>query len=897
MSELMCAVVGDDEHAPAVRSFLGRWPAAVRMAAEKLASVPPDRRTAELLRLKTHGARGLLALAREVVAAEPPANRRLAQVMGAFDGFTVELAEELGCPGARAAVGELAARGILMRLDADEGYYAFPRLLRQFVRATLPLPDDERPDVVRRAGVWFELHGRPEGALRCAMDLGDSPWVAQLLREHGRELVERGRADRVERALAQVAAIDRDAAIHEVDAVLHEARGDHAQALELYGDAARLRGAPSPWLAHRMGFLHYFRGNLDEALAAFSSTEGAEDSAQGAVLLAWQATVWWAKGDAEQAWTLATTALTRATALGDPRALAASHTIIAMLHGHRGDRAASRAHYDLALDHAEAAADVLQIVRIHNNRSAMLLEESELDLALPEAEAAIELAQAGGLPFYLSAALTNRGEIRFHQGQYDAAVADLERADALDRVAGNASSSARIWLGHVYRHRGHPNAARGAYEKVLTVGRSTQDATLIVPALCGLAAVLADTEPERVQALIDEALSFDSGVNAVTALNAAAWVAAAQGRTKEATAFAERARVEAAARRDRLGEAEALHLLAVCDPARSADDPRLVRAAALLAEVGAPVWQARVRLEQARGLPPDVALDVVRQVARLAASLGARDLAEKAARIERELDRGATGPHVEVVTLGGFRVRRSGRAIGIADWPEDSVLLLKRLTAVPSQSWTRAALQRSMWPGSSADQADARLDRAVEQLRSSLDPDHAVGLDQFVVMRGDSISLRGVEVDVRLFLAEVSAGLAGDHHLLRKAEGRYSGDYLEEHPAEPWTAMLREEARGRYLEVARFLATAALAGGDCDAAARYSRRVLERDPYDESAHLVLVTALSAAGRTQEARSCYADYASRLDELGLEAVSWAHVPEAAAQSRPEKVSQRSALPLR
>ena len=65
------------------------------------------------------------------------------------------------------------------------------------------------------------------------------------------------------------------------------------------------------------------------------------------------------------------------------------------------------------------------------------------------------------------------------------------------------------------------------------------------------------------------------------------------------------------------------------------------------------------------------------------------------------------------------------------------------------------------------------------------------------------------------------------------------------------------------------------------AAARYSRRILERDPYDEGAHLTLVAALASSGREQEARSCYATYATRLDELGLEAVPWASVNQTGA----------------
>lgn len=881
ISELMKRVVGDDEHAAAVQAFLGRWPAALRMAAEKLSQVAPDRRTAELVRLKKQGERGLLELAQEVIAAEPEANRRLAQVVAPYDGFSAELAEALGCTGAHRVVDELVSRGILVRVGRDAGidYYAFPRLLRQFLRATQPLPAEERPGLVRRAGAWFEQNGQAESALRCALDQRDSPWVARLLREHGRALVERGRGARVESALQLLAEDERDAAIWEVEGVLHESRGDHLRALEHYDEASRRRGGTSPWLAYRIGFLQYFRGNLIEALRAFTGAAVLRESADNAVLLAWQATVHWAMGDPDAAERVAAEAMELAVRLGDPRALAATHTIAAMLRGHRGDRGGSHEHYDLALAHAQAAGDVEQVVRIRNNRSAMLLEEAELARALPEADAAIELAAAGGLSFYLSAALTNRGEIRYHQGQYDEAVADLERARDLDQAAGNGSSATRIYLGRVYRHRGYANAARLAFDQVLAAGRSTQDATLVVPALCGLAQLLADSEPRRAQELVDEALRFDAGVNSVGVLTTAAWVGYAQDRRDEAASFAERARAEAVARRDRIGEAEALLLLTLCDIVLQQEDPRLARAAALLEEVGAPVWLARVRLEQARRLPAAEAVAVVAEVERLAATLGARDLADRAAALARRLDTSNRVPHVEVLTLGGFRVRRSGRALGLADWPDESaVALLERLTSRTPTAWTRTSLQRSLWPGVSAEQAQPLLDQAVEQLRRTLDPGHTFEREQFVLARGDAVVLQGVEVDVHAFLADARAGLAGDRDLLRRAEARYTGDYLEEHPGEPWTQMLREEARSRYVEVARALAAQAVRDGEFEAAARFSRRILERDPYDENAHLSLVAALASSGREQEARACYATYAARNDELGLEAVPWALVRE-------------------
>ncbi len=105
---------------------------------------------------------------------------------------------------------------------------------------------------------------------------------------------------------------------------------------------------------------------------------------------------------------------------------------------------------------------------------------------------------------------------------------------------------------------------------------------------------------------------------------------------------------------------------------------------------------------------------------------------------------------------------------------------------------------------------------------------------------------------------------------LEAAEGRYGGEFLEEDPYEDWAVGLREEAQAAYISVTRLLADASAGTGDADGATRYFLRILERDAYDEAAHLGLVGALLAAGRHGEARRRYGIYADRMEEMGVEA---------------------------
>jgi DNA-binding SARP family transcriptional activator len=403
-----------------------------------------------------------------------------------------------------------------------------------------------------------------------------------------------------------------------------------------------------------------------------------------------------------------------------------------------------------------------------------------------------------------------------------------------------------------------------------------------VPALCGLAQLLAETEWERARALADEALSYEPGLGYVGAMLASGWVALAGADRERAHRLAVEAVEIARRRRDRLGLSEALLLQAVSGDDQGAEDHLLVEAVGLLDQVGAPLWGAQVRLEQARRLGGTAGRDVAVAVEQTAEALGARPLAAKAAELRRAIDARAAETLVSVATLGGFRVRRGERIIRVADWRDDSArALLKRLSARSSLEAPRTALARSLWPELDADNAAARLDEAVEHLRASLDPDQTFAADYFLIADGESVALNGghVDVDIRRFLADAEAGLdpradvdqPAARDLLRRAESCYAGDYLEEHPGEQWADALREEARARYVEIARALASDATASGDYEAAARFCRRILERDPYDERAHLALAESLSAAGRHGEARRCYGIYVQRLQELGLEAI--------------------------
>jgi DNA-binding SARP family transcriptional activator len=333
----------------------------------------------------------------------------------------------------------------------------------------------------------------------------------------------------------------------------------------------------------------------------------------------------------------------------------------------------------------------------------------------------------------------------------------------------------------------------------------------------------------------------------------------------------------ARSRQDLPGLAEAMEL-----EASSIDDERRARslldqARRVWEEIGAPVGVARVDLALAGSGDGDPALaetaaDRLRQ-------LGAKGLARDAARVAVQV----TEPpacDVSIRTLGGFAVMVCDEPVPASAWQSKVAReIVGMLAANRGRTLHREVVIERLWPDEDPAKAGNRLSVALSTIRSVLDPGRAHGSDHYVVAARESVALNlsHVEIDVNAFFEEAQAGRAllrsGDREAglerLRSAEARYLGEFLEDHPYADWAIGLREEARVEFISIARLLAKVDSEAGDHDAAARWYMRILEQDPYDEPAHLGLVTAMATAGRHGSARRLYRMYVSRMAELEVE----------------------------
>jgi LuxR family transcriptional regulator, maltose regulon positive regulatory protein len=450
-------------------------------------------------------------------------------------------------------------------------------------------------------------------------------------------------------------------------------------------------------------------------------------------------------------------------------------------------------------------------------------------------------------------------------------------------------------LGLVYRERGDLALAKAAYEEAISFAELSGDLQGLVPALAGLARVLAGDEPDRAAELAARALGYGPGMAWVEAQLAAGWVALAAGERERASAAAAAAAAAAGTRRDRAGLAEALELRALAAPDPAGELPRLREAASIWAAIGNRLGEARNALAQARlagsaagdrgpsgfpGGPGGVRgarSPAVEQAERRLRALGVRVGAEVAAGLLRAVAAPPRDP-VRLQALGGFRVVRAGEPVPVQEWQSRKAReLLKVLVARRGRAVPREALMEALWPDEDPARLSNRLSVALSTVRTVLDPERRYASDRFVQADKHIVGLANVPVDVEEFLTAAAAGLdrftSGERaealSLLASAETAYTGDFLEDDPYEDWAVSLREEARVVYLAVARTLARSAAAAGEHDLAVRYHLRVLERDAYDEEAHLGLVATLAAAGRHGEARRRYRIYGEKMDELGVE----------------------------
>ncbi len=860
-------------------SLTGGWAAALQLLLDRLERLDPADHSRELGRLRHSRGHPWKAFARDLVAGEQPAARRVLTVASLAPRVDIRLLAGVAVPAATGDLETLHDRGLLVEAG-EPGHYRLSPVLAGAVAGHEGA--GHAGPLRRQVAGWLEDHARLEEALECHAD--GAPDVARsFLRRCGPALVRGGAAAR----LIEVLRRHGTGGDPDLDAVLAEALqavGDWDAAIDLFSRVQRSKGAEGlpAGVAWRYGLLIYLRGQSGAAAAILTAAhDPARLGADDAMVSAWLSTTLWSQGQADAADELARTALHQAGAIGDSCALAAAHVSLALAAASRGERERNEQEYRLALAAARDGGDRVQLARIHANLSSRALESGAYAQAIAEAERALETG--AGHRFFSAVALTNKAEAHLRLGQLDEARTAVADAAAIYEALGSLHASVpQVIYGELYQQRGDLVRARSSFERARALADEGDDAHTLVFALCGLARVLAEEDLAMARKTAADGLARASGLERAAALCAAAEVELRARDGAAAEEFAQQAEAQARATGDRAALAESLELQGAARV--PGHEGRLRSAIDLWDDVGNPVGAARARL----GLAiltgdPQTADATRRELAAMgvAPALGVPGLLES--------NRGG-GREVAIVALGRFAVLQGGEPVPLAAWQSRKARdLLKVLVARRGHPITREAAAEAMWPEEDPEPLGNRLSVALSIIRKVLDPGRRHPPDHYVVADARTIALRLDRVDVDLVeflqVADTAIDLMskGDRDAaaapLRRARQLYAGDFLEEDLYEEWAVDAREEARSRLLSVLRLLARLAADRGDDESAGQYLGQLLEREPYDEDAWLALIAGQLRLRRHGEARRRYAAYARRMGELDVvpvalaDAVSW------------------------
>lgn len=820
-------------------------------------------------------------LVEEVLGREDPGLVEALSLLSFLPWFTIDLLDRLG---GRVEAIELfdptgVSRFALTPVpDVANASTVSPLIASYLVEQSRSASRESLDVVLADSADWYLRNEHLSEALTCLTNLSTTEQLGLFLEENGEELIARG----LTRQLDEAAVLVEDASpqVALMRAEVKQLLGDWEGAMDLYRMLVPETGPIPASLAWRLGFLYHMRGDITAALTIYERGEvRGDDPSAGASLLAWHASAHWLRGDREAAEDLADRALVLARSVNASRPLATVYTVLAMIAALDGDRAQNDSHYLRALEHAERSRDVTQTIRIRSNRGSHFLEEGKYQLALDELEIALRLADMTGFELWKGMALSNRGQVVKMIGRLDEAIADLSESRRIFRsIASNFESYPLAQLGDVYTLRGDTALARACYEDSISLAEDQGDLQALVPALSGLARLIAFEDNKRASALAARACEVDAVIWRSVALLAAGFVALAGDDLEAASRLASEAAGTARSRRDMHGLAEALELTARCQTKEEAIET-LGQARVIWHEIGFELGCARVDVELARLIGPPDGIATARVAGETLARLGAKRLASEASSVAEDIAEQRAAA-VRVKTLGGFSVSVGGVPVPNSSWQSRVAReVLAMLVAARGIPIHRETLIDRLWPDEELDKASNRLSVALSTIRSVLDPEKAHHTDWYLERDGETLALSTdrVTVDATDFLEAAKKGQSairsGDQErgraLLDYAETIYVGEFLEDYPYADWAVAPREEIRSWYLRVASQLAEVELSEGDFDGASRRFLRMLERDPFDEPTHLSLIRAMVGAGRHGTARRLYGNYVSRMAELGIE----------------------------
>jgi DNA-binding SARP family transcriptional activator len=249
-------------------------------------------------------------------------------------------------------------------------------------------------------------------------------------------------------------------------------------------------------------------------------------------------------------------------------------------------------------------------------------------------------------------------------------------------------------------------------------------------------------------------------------------------------------------------------------------------------------------------------------------------IAAKAWEIRQALHRAGV-PRLQIMTLGGFQIRRGGALLGNPE-RQQSQLLLKAILAHGPSGTPTEVLMEDLWPESTPEAAEKNFKVSLHRLRKFLEPrmDRNFG-SSFIHLRGNLVFLDHelCEVDVDAFLRWANQGRQGEKQeepqkalaSYHQALDLYGGDFLAEELYYPWVDRKRQELREIYLDVLLHAAGLHENRGALTKAINCYKKVIRTDPLLEMSYQKLMLLYFQRGMRSEALRVYEDCRKALRE--------------------------------
>lgn len=232
---------------------------------------------------------------------------------------------------------------------------------------------------------------------------------------------------------------------------------------------------------------------------------------------------------------------------------------------------------------------------------------------------------------------------------------------------------------------------------------------------------------------------------------------------------------------------------------------------------------------------------------------------------------------LRISTLGKVEIEGADGPIN-GSWLEQRPgQLLKYLLCQRRRVVTSDQAVEALWSDAGIEEGQSRLRYTIHALRDKLEPDRPPrSSGRFVVARrgGYLFDTSRVWLDVDEFEREARVGLAACRQSqsrqaaesLTNALRLYRGDFLTDERYADWALEEQERLRGLAALVMRSLARIDIEAGRFEAAAQYTRRLADLEPFDNDVHQLMIEICLRRGRRSEAHRRYAHFKRRMNDV-------------------------------